>query len=238
MPIVTVTVRKPKSAEFKTQVLSAVHEALVGIVERLSAKDFDPENVMVVFQDVAWENGSPAGGAFPMRSIALPRCRAFAAARAIRGNRQSSRTAIARPRTSGGTDPMPASHIVRLESPHSFADTVRRLLAALDAKNIKVFATIDQQAEARAVGLAMPPTTLVMFGNPRAGTPLMLANPQAGVDLPLKVLVCESAPGQVAVYFTSAAALIRRHGLPPELEANLVAAERVVEAALGGGAGA
>ncbi|MBE7522132.1 MAG: hypothetical protein HS109_07080 [Burkholderiales bacterium] len=65
MPIVTVTVRKPKSAEFKTQVLSAVHEALVGIVERHSAKDFDPENVMVVFQDVAWENGSPAGGRVP-----------------------------------------------------------------------------------------------------------------------------------------------------------------------------
>lgn len=133
---------------------------------------------------------------------------------------------------------MPSSSIRRLDSPFSFSDTVERVLAALAGKGIKVFATIDQQAEARSVGMSMPPTTLVIFGSPRAGTPLMIARPQAGVDLPLKVLVSEASPGQVEVFLTPAAAIIRRHGLAPELAANLVPAERLIEAVLGGDAGA
>lgn len=128
---------------------------------------------------------------------------------------------------------MSSCSVVTLESPYTFSDTVRRLLAAFAAKSIKVFAVIDQQAEASAAGLAMPPTTLVIFGNPQAGTPLMLANPQVGVDLPLKVLVSEAVPGRVVVCFTSAAAIVQRHGLPPEFVANLAPAERVIEAALG-----
>jgi uncharacterized protein (DUF302 family) len=128
---------------------------------------------------------------------------------------------------------MSSRGIVKLESPYPFADTVQRLLAAFAEKNIKVFATIDQQAEARAVGLAMPPTTLIVFGNPKAGTPLMLANPQVGVDLPLKALVCEPEPGQVAVFFTTASELVERHSLPPELAAGLVPAERLIAAVLG-----
>lgn len=128
--------------------------------------------------------------------------------------------------------------IVRLESPYTFADTAQRLLAAFAEKGVKVFATIDQQAEARAAGLSMPPTTLIVFGNPRAGTPLMLANPQAGVDLPLKVLVCEPEPGRVAVLFTAAATLIERHSLPPELVSNLAPAERLIASVLGQGVGA
>ncbi|OOG49217.1 DUF302 domain-containing protein [Rhodanobacter sp. C01] len=132
-----------------------------------------------------------------------------------------------------------SSHgIVRLESPYPFADTVQRLLAAFAEKSIKVFATIDQQAEARAVGLAMPPTTLIVFGNPKAGTPLMLANPQVGVDLPLKVLVCEPEPGQVAVFFTAASELVERHSLSPELAAGLVPAERLIAAVIGKSIGA
>ena len=133
---------------------------------------------------------------------------------------------------------MASPGIVRLESPYPFADTVQRLLAAFAEKGVKVFATIDQQAEARAAGLSMPPTTLIVFGNPRAGTPLMLANPQAGVDLPLKVLVCEPEPGRVAVWFTAAATLIERHSLPPELVSNLVPAERLIASVLGQGVGA
>ncbi|NLX18584.1 MAG: DUF302 domain-containing protein [Desulfobulbus sp.] len=127
---------------------------------------------------------------------------------------------------------MPSSDIINIKSPYSFAETVQRLLAAFTAKNIKVFATIDQQAEASAVGLTMEPTTLIIFGNPKAGTPLMLANPQAGVDLPLKVLVSESVPGEVTVFFTSATAIIKRHGLPTELTANLAAAEHLIRATL------
>jgi uncharacterized protein (DUF302 family) len=68
------------------------------------------------------------------------------------------------------------------------------LLSAFADHGIKVFATIDQQAEAAAAGLTMPPTTLIIFGNPKAGTPLMLAQPRSGLDLPLKVLVSESVP--------------------------------------------
>ncbi len=127
---------------------------------------------------------------------------------------------------------MPPQSIVRLQSPYPFADSVQRLLAAFAGKGIKVFATIDQQAEARAVGLTMPPTTLFVFGKPEAGTPLMLANPQVGVDLPLKVLVYEAEPGQVAVLFTAASEIIERHSLPPDLIAGLAPAERLIEAVL------
>lgn len=127
---------------------------------------------------------------------------------------------------------MPSRPTVQLRSPHPFAGTVQRLLDAFAARGIKVFATIDQQAEARSVGLDMPPTTLIVFGNPKAGTPLMLANPAVGVDLPLKLLVSEARPGEVSVLFTPAAALIERHALPPELAANLEPAERLVAAVL------
>ena len=118
--------------------------------------------------------------------------------------------------------------ITSLRSTHPFADTVRLLLAAFADHGIKVFATIDQQAEAAAVGLAMPPTTLILFGNPKAGTPLMLARPLSGIDLPLKVLVTEPAPRQVMVSFNTAAYLIERHSLPAELVNNLAPAERLI----------
>jgi uncharacterized protein (DUF302 family) len=117
-------------------------------------------------------------------------------------------------------------------SPYPFADTVRRLLSAFADHGIKVFVEIDQQAEAAAVGLSMPPTTLILFGNPKAGTPLMLARPRSGIDLPLKVLVCESLPDQVSVTFNAAAYIIDRHSLPPELASNLEPAERLIAAVL------
>jgi uncharacterized protein (DUF302 family) len=122
--------------------------------------------------------------------------------------------------------------VANILSPHPFADTVKRLLSAFVDHGIKVFVTIDQQAEASAVGLTMPPTTLILFGNPRAGTPLMLARPQSGVDLPLKVLVSESLPGQVSVTFNAAAYIIDRHSLPSELASNLVPAETLIAKAL------
>lgn len=126
------------------------------------------------------------------------------------------------------TKPVSASGIVKLKSSFLFPDTVQRLLAAFAEKGIKVFSVIDQQAEARNVGLSMPPTTLIVFGNPKAGTLLMLANPQAGIDLPLKVLVCEPQQGQVAVMFTAASEIIERHSLPPDLASNLAPAEHLI----------
>lgn len=122
--------------------------------------------------------------------------------------------------------------IVSFKSPYAFDDTVQRLLAALANHGVKVFATIDQQAEALAVGLSMPPTTLILFGNPMAGTPLMLANPQSGVDLPLKALVVESQ-GSVDVIINSAKYIIERHALPAELIANLAPVERLIAGVLG-----
>jgi uncharacterized protein (DUF302 family) len=121
-----------------------------------------------------------------------------------------------------------ARGVATLASPHSFADTVRRLLAAFEDHGIKVFATIDQQGEARSAGLAMPPMTLIVFGNPKAGTPLMVARPESGLDLPLKVLVSEPQPGRVCVSFNTAAYIVERHSLAPALAGNLVPAERLI----------
>lgn len=130
---------------------------------------------------------------------------------------------------------MTSPGIVKLKSPYSFAETVQRLLNAFAEKSIKVFATIDQQAEARAVGLSMPPTTLLIFGNPKAGTPLMLANPEAGVDLPLKVLVCEPQPGECIVMFTATSELVQRYSLTPELASNIAPAEQLIKSIMGHG---
>ncbi|HUA79438.1 MAG TPA: DUF302 domain-containing protein [Dyella sp.] len=124
--------------------------------------------------------------------------------------------------------------VLRFTSPFSFDDTVRRLQAALAERNIKVFATIDQQAEALAVGLSMPPTTLIVFGNPKAGTPLMLAVPSSGIDFPLKALVVESTQGHVDVYINATRYLIERHGLPSALAANLAPVESLIAHLLDG----
>jgi uncharacterized protein (DUF302 family) len=118
-------------------------------------------------------------------------------------------------------------------SPFAFQETVQRLVDALIGHGIKVFATWDQQAEARAVGLDMPPTTLIVFGNPKAGTPLMLARPESALDLPLKVLVTES-DGQVSVCFNTPDYIIRRHGLPGHLSADLAPAFALIGRALQG----
>jgi uncharacterized protein (DUF302 family) len=130
--------------------------------------------------------------------------------------------------TSSSTSP----GIVSIRSPYPFADTVQRLHSAFADHGVKVFASIDQRAEAAAVGLAMPPTTLIVFGSPKAGTPLMLARPLCGVDLPLKVLVSESTPGEVMVSFNAATYILERHSLPLELANNLVPAERLIAGAI------
>jgi uncharacterized protein (DUF302 family) len=122
--------------------------------------------------------------------------------------------------------------IQSLKSPHSFAETVSRLTSSLESHGIKIFATIDQQAEAAAVGLAMPPVTLILFGNPKAGTPLMIAQPTAALDLPLKAVIWASDNRDVFVTFNTAGYLIARHHLPAALTANLAPAEKLIAAAL------
>lgn len=126
----------------------------------------------------------------------------------------------------------PDNGVASIQSSYPFAETVARLLAKFEAHGIKVFATIDQQREAAAAGLTMPPATLILFGNPLAGTKLMLEQPACGIDLPLKIFVTETTPGAVQAIFNRAGYIIGRHALPPALEANLAAAERLIAQAL------
>lgn len=114
--------------------------------------------------------------------------------------------------------------IVTALSSHSFEETIARLQAILQEKGIKLFAVVDHSGEAASVGLAMPPTRLLLFGNPKGGTPIMLAAPSAALDLPLKILVAEDAAGKVRLSWNDPGYLQARHGFPGELAANLGAA--------------
>jgi uncharacterized protein (DUF302 family) len=114
-------------------------------------------------------------------------------------------------------------------SPRSAAETVSRLTDLLSAKGMKVFAVIDQQAEAEAVGLELRPTTLVIFGSPAGGTPVMVAAPLSALDLPLKVLVWADGE-QVNVSYYSPAALAARHNLSPDMAARLAGIDPLTDA--------
>jgi uncharacterized protein (DUF302 family) len=115
--------------------------------------------------------------------------------------------------------------IVDTPSNHSVDQTVERLKGILAAKGVTLFALVDHSGEAEKVGLKMPPTKLLIFGNPKAGTPVMLAAPSIAIDLPLKILVWEDADAKVWVSYTSPAYLQERHGVPQELLPNIAVAE-------------
>ena len=114
-------------------------------------------------------------------------------------------------------------------TPRSVTETVSRLTGILGAKGLKVFAVIDQAAEARQVGLQLRETTLVLFGNPAAGTPVMVAAPLSALDLPLKVLIWDDA-GQTKVTYYGPAALAARYGLNADLTAKLAAIDPLTDA--------
>ena len=114
-------------------------------------------------------------------------------------------------------------------SPRSVTDTVSRLTGILSAKGLKVFAVIDQAAEARQVGLELRETVLVVFGNPAAGTPVMAAAPLSALDLPLKVLIWADG-GQTKVSYFGPAALAARYDLSAELAAHLAAIDPLTDA--------
>ena len=119
--------------------------------------------------------------------------------------------------------------VVTKLSPRSVADTTTRMTDILAAKGVKLFTVIDQSAEARQVGLHLRDTTLVIFGNPQAGTPVMAASPMAALDLPLKVLVWDDG-GQTKVSYYAPAELAARHGLGPDLEKHLAAIDSLTDA--------
>lgn len=115
----------------------------------------------------------------------------------------------------------PNNGIVTIPSRHSVEDTLQRVKAMLSAKGVKVFALIDHSGEAEKAGFEMRPCKLLIFGDPKAGTPLMLASPSAALDLPLKILVWERADGDVLLSYNDPAWLEQRHGLPAELMGNI-----------------
>jgi uncharacterized protein (DUF302 family) len=111
--------------------------------------------------------------------------------------------------------------IIDRPSNHSVGQTVDKLKNILQSKGVTLFALIDHSGEAEKVGMKMPSTKLLIFGNPKAGTPLMLASPSSAMDLPLKILVSEDAQGKVWVSYNSSAYLQERHALPPDLLQNI-----------------
>jgi uncharacterized protein (DUF302 family)/uncharacterized membrane protein YidH (DUF202 family) len=119
------------------------------------------------------------------------------------------------------TAPATDNGIISKLSNHSVDETVEKLKAILQAKGVTLFALVDHSGEAAKVGLKMPSTKLLIFGSPKAGTPLMLAAPTIAIDLPLKILVSEDAQGKVWVSYTSPAYLQQRHGVPQELLQNI-----------------
>ena len=123
--------------------------------------------------------------------------------------------------------------VITKSSPWSVADTVVRLEAAIAAKEIKLFAVIDQRREAEAVGLQMPATTLVIFGSPRAGTPVMVAAPLAALDLPLKVLIWDDR-GQTKVSYTAPSEIQARYKLDDDLASKLTGINALTDAAVAG----
>jgi uncharacterized protein (DUF302 family) len=106
--------------------------------------------------------------------------------------------------------------LVTKTSLHDFATTLARLTAALEAKGVTIFARIDHAAGAASVGLTLRPTTVVIFGNPAAGTPLMQLAQTAGIDLPLKALIWQGADGKVHLSYNDPAWIAARHGVGAE----------------------
>ena len=115
--------------------------------------------------------------------------------------------------------------IIDKPSNHSVNETVEKLKNILQAKGVTLFALVDHSGESEKAGMKMPPTKLLIFGNPKAGTPLMLAAPGSAIDLPLKILVWEDGQGKVWVSYNDPGYLRERHGLPENLLQNIAVVE-------------
>ena len=120
---------------------------------------------------------------------------------------------------------IPNNGLITKASNHSVDDTVNRLKNILQNKGVALFAMIDHSGEAEKAGMKMPATKLLIFGSPKAGTPVMLAAPTSAIDLPLKVLISEDNQGKVWVSYNSPAYLQERHGISMELMENLAIVE-------------
>lgn len=123
--------------------------------------------------------------------------------------------------------------IVTIPGKHSVDETVAKIEEMLRANNVKLFAVVDHSGEAEKAGLTMPPTKVLIFGNPKAGTPLMVATPSVALDLPLKILVAETESGKTILFWNDPAWIQGRHDFPEELAINLAAAQALATAAAG-----
>jgi uncharacterized protein (DUF302 family) len=121
--------------------------------------------------------------------------------------------------------------ITRINSNHSVAATMERLESLLKERGVMIFARIDFSGDAARAGLTMRPEQMLIFGNPKAGTPLMQSAPAVGLDLPLKALVWQDAEGQTQIAYNDPQYIIRRHGLDATLAANLAAVVPLIERA-------
>jgi uncharacterized protein (DUF302 family) len=124
--------------------------------------------------------------------------------------------------------------LVSIACAHGVEDTVRRLESLFQSKGIMVFANIDFSGDAARAGLSLRPERMLIFGNPKAGTPLMVDKPSVGLDLPLKALVFEDAAGKVWMAYNDPDYIVRRHGVNAALKANLAAAIPLLENAAKG----
>jgi uncharacterized protein (DUF302 family) len=135
------------------------------------------------------------------------------------------------PGPTNAAGPVPPD-LVTVPSAYSVHEAVARIESAVTAAGMKVFARIDQAAEAHAVGLELRPTVVIVFGNPKGGTPLMAAQPTVAIDLPLKALVWEDVRGVTWLSYNTPALLVRRHGLDEALAGRLASAGEILRRAV------
>ena len=122
--------------------------------------------------------------------------------------------------------------IVTKPSKHTIAETLERLENVIQSKGLTIFARIDHSGEAERVGLSMQDAKLLIFGSPKAGTPVMVASPLLALDLPLKALVWKDKEGQVMVSYNSVTYLTNRYNLPVDLTKNIAGIDALIESAL------
>ena len=122
--------------------------------------------------------------------------------------------------------------LIHLSSPYSVPETLARLEKILHSKSLPILARIDHSGDAAKAGLKIPPTILLIFGNAKSGTPLMIAAPTAAIDLPLKALAWQDHDGKVWLSYNSPAYLKERHAIPDDLLQNIAGIGPLCEAAV------
>ncbi len=121
---------------------------------------------------------------------------------------------------------------VELDSPFDYERTVERIISAIKSAGLIVLAQLDHAGGAKSVGLAMPPTLVIVYGHPNGGTPIMLAHPRAALDLPLRVLVRSEASGRTLVSYHPVAAMLAASGVQVDMARRLEPAQALIDRAL------